>query len=271
MSEEDLKDVAGDAAEQDISEYENLENFVDLEDLSSLMDDDDFTDLEDLGDISDLDLDGDGILEDEAAQAQAEASLTEDDASDSAQAVSLDEPEQEMDYSDMASLDDLPDPSEIEDLGLFSDSGGQPDIPTPEIPVATSERHRWMIWLGIFWMIWMLQEEQPGRKYSRRRRCLILWVQKKMNYQMLLIPQIYKRILKQKRMELRHRLEKQNRMKCRSLFWKKSRKRKPLDLMTFLHWSRRRKMVRRMICRHYWRGCLRMICRSFLRKAARKI
>ena len=50
MSEEDLKDVAGDAAEQDISEYENLENFVDLEDLSSLMDDDDFTDLEDLGD-----------------------------------------------------------------------------------------------------------------------------------------------------------------------------------------------------------------------------
>ena len=65
MSEEDLKDVAGDAAEQDISEYENLENFVDLEDLSSLMDDDDFTDLEDLGDISDLDLDGDGILEDE--------------------------------------------------------------------------------------------------------------------------------------------------------------------------------------------------------------
>ena len=26
MSEEDLKDVAGDAAEQDISEYENLEN-----------------------------------------------------------------------------------------------------------------------------------------------------------------------------------------------------------------------------------------------------
>ena len=138
MSEEDLKDVAGDAAEQDISEYENLENFVDLEDLSSLMDDDDFTDLEDLGDISDLDLDGDGILEDEAAQAQAEASLTEDDASDSAQAVSLDEPEQEMDYSDMASLDDLPDPSEIEDLGLFSDSGEQPDIPTPEIPVATS-------------------------------------------------------------------------------------------------------------------------------------
>ena len=153
MSEEDLKDVAGDAAEQDISEYENLENFVDLEDLSSLMDDDDFTDLEDLGDISDLDLDGDGILEDEAAQAQAEASLTEDDASDSAQAeaslteddasdsaqaVSLDEPEQEMDYSDMASLDDLPDPSEIEDLGLFSDSGEQPDIPTPEIPEATS-------------------------------------------------------------------------------------------------------------------------------------
>lgn len=138
MSEEDLKDVAGDAAEQDISEYENLENFVDLEDLSGLMDDDDFTDLEDLGDISDLDLDGDGILEDEAAQAQAEASLTEDDASDSAQAVSLDEPEQEMDYSDMASLDDLPDPSEIEDLGLFSDSGEQPDIPTPEIPVATS-------------------------------------------------------------------------------------------------------------------------------------
>ena len=138
MSEEDLKDVAGDAAEQDISEYENLENFVDLEDLSSLMDDDDFTDLEDLGDISDLDLDGDGILEDEAAQAQAEASLTEDDASDSAQAVSLDEPEQEMDYSDMASLDDLPDPSEIEDLGLFSDSGEQPDIPTPEISEATS-------------------------------------------------------------------------------------------------------------------------------------
>ena len=133
------------------------------------------------------------------------------------------------------------------------------------------ERHRWMIWLGIFWMIWMLQEEQPGRKYSRRRRCLILWEQKKMNYQMLLIPQIYKRILKQKRTELRHRLEKQNRMKCRSLFWKKSRKRKPLDLMTFLHWSRRRKMVRRMICRHYWRGCLRMICRSSLRKAARKI
>ncbi len=138
MSEEDLKDVAGDAAEQDISEYENLENFVDLEDLSGLMDDDDFTDLEDLGDISDLDLDGDGILEDEAAQAQAEASLTEDDASDSAQAVSLDEPEQEMDYSDMASLDDLPDPSEIEDLGLFSDSGEQPDIPTPEISEATS-------------------------------------------------------------------------------------------------------------------------------------
>ena len=68
-----------------------------------------------------------------------------------------------------------------------------------------------------------------------------------------------------------NRLEKQNRMKCRSLFWKKSRKRKPLDLMTFLHWSRRRKMVRRMICRHYWRGCLRMICRSSLRKAARKI
>lgn len=152
MSEEDLKDVAGDAAEQDISEYENLENFVDLEDLSSLMDEDDFTDLEDLGDISDLDLDGDGILEDEAAQAeeaasltkdaaaqaQAEASLTEDAASDSAQAVSPDEPEQEMDYSDMASLDDLPDLSEIEDLGLFSDSGEQADIPTPEIPVTAS-------------------------------------------------------------------------------------------------------------------------------------
>lgn len=154
MSEEDLKDVAGDAAEQDISEYENLENFVDLEDLSSLMDEDDFTDLEDLGDISDLDLDGDGILEDEAAQAQAEeaasltedaaaqaqaeASLTEDDASDSVQAVSPDEPEQEMDYSDMASLDDLPDLSEIEDLGLFSDSGEQADIPIPEIPEATS-------------------------------------------------------------------------------------------------------------------------------------
>lgn len=152
MSEEDLKDVAGDAAEQDISEYENLENFVDLEDLSSLMDEDDFTDLEDLGDISDLDLDGDGILEDEAAQAeeaasltkdaaaqaQAEASLTEAAASDSAQAVSPDEPEQEMDYSDMASLDDLPDLSEIEDLGLFSDSGEQADIPTPEIPVTAS-------------------------------------------------------------------------------------------------------------------------------------
>ena len=79
------------------------------------------------------------MTEDDASDsAQAEASLTEDDASDSAQAVSLDEPEQEMDYSDMASLDDLPDPSEIEDLGLFSDSGEQPDIPTPEIPEATS-------------------------------------------------------------------------------------------------------------------------------------
>lgn len=58
MSEEDIKDVAADAAEEEKSEYDKLADFVDLEDLSSLMGEDDFADLEDLGDISDLDLDG---------------------------------------------------------------------------------------------------------------------------------------------------------------------------------------------------------------------
>lgn len=180
MNEEDLKDVAEDAKEQEISEYESLQDFVDLEDLSSLMGEDDFADLEDLGDISDLDLDGDGILEDEAA--------SEDEPEDSAkESVSAEEPEgasedalqdvvsggepedalqdivsggepedagsgeeqgnplpdvvmpetdadilpgaeetaaedgQDQEYDDMVSLDDLPDLSEIEDLGLFSD------------------------------------------------------------------------------------------------------------------------------------------------------
>lgn len=133
MSEEDLKDVAGDAAEQEISEYENLENFVDLEDLSSLMGEDDFANLDDLGDISDLDLDGDGILEDEAAQME-ETESSDDTATESAEAVT--EEPQEEDYSDMALLDDLPDLSEIEDMGLFSDPGEQEqqDIPETEAP-----------------------------------------------------------------------------------------------------------------------------------------
>ena len=118
MNEEDLKDVAEDAKEQEISEYESLQDFVDLEDLSSLMGKDDFADLEDLGDISDLDLDGDGILEDEAA--------SEDEPEDSAkESVSAEEPEgasgEDQEYDDMVSLDDLPDLSEIEDPGLFSD------------------------------------------------------------------------------------------------------------------------------------------------------
>lgn len=118
MNEEDLKDVAEDAKEQEISEYESLQDFVDLEDLSSLMGKDDFADLEDLGDISDLDLDGDGILEDEAA--------SEDEPEDSAkESVSAKEPEgasgEDQEYDDMVSLDDLPDLSEIEDPGLLSD------------------------------------------------------------------------------------------------------------------------------------------------------
>lgn len=118
MNEEDLKDVAEDAKEQEISEYETLQDFVDLEDLSSLMGEDDFADLEDLGDISDLDLDGDGILEDEAASG--------DEPEDSAKkSVSAEETAaedgQDQEYDDMVSLDDLPDLSEIEDLGLFSD------------------------------------------------------------------------------------------------------------------------------------------------------
>lgn len=118
MNEEDLKDVAEDAKEQETSEYETLQDFVDLEDLSSLMGEDDFADLEDLGDISDLDLDGDGILEDEAASG--------DEPEDSAKkSVSAEETAaedgQDQEYDDMVSLDDLPDLSEIEDLGLFSD------------------------------------------------------------------------------------------------------------------------------------------------------
>ena len=59
MSEEDIKDAAVDAAEEEKSEYDKLADFVDLEDLSSLMGEDDFADLDDLGDISDLDLNGD--------------------------------------------------------------------------------------------------------------------------------------------------------------------------------------------------------------------
>lgn len=58
MSEEDIKDAAADAAEEEKSEYDKLADFVDLEDLSSLMGEDDFANLDDLGDISDLDLDG---------------------------------------------------------------------------------------------------------------------------------------------------------------------------------------------------------------------
>lgn len=167
MSEEDLKDVAGDAAEQEKSEYENLADFVDLEDLSSLMGEDDFTDLDDLGDISDLDLDGDGILEDEAAQmeegetdlpeeetartgesvgspedaaAQLQMDLPKDDTTpESTEVASMDDaPEREPDYSDMASLDDLPDLSEIEDLGMFSDSEEQSNTPAVEVPESTS-------------------------------------------------------------------------------------------------------------------------------------
>lgn len=167
MSEEDLKDVAGDAAEQEKSEYENLADFVDLEDLSSLMGEDDFTDLDDLGDISDLDLDGDGILEDEAAQmeegktdlpeeetartgesvgspedaaAQLQMDLPKDDTTpESTGVASMDDaPEREPDYSDMASLDDLPDLSEIEDLGMFSDSEEQSNTPAAEVSESTS-------------------------------------------------------------------------------------------------------------------------------------
>lgn len=138
MSEEDLKDVAGDAAEQEKSEYENLADFVDLEDLSSLMGEDDFTDLDDLGDISDLDLDGDGILEDEDAQLQTD--LPKDDTTpESTKVASMDDaPERETDYSDMASLDDLPDLSEIEDLGMFSGSEEQSNTPAAEVPESTS-------------------------------------------------------------------------------------------------------------------------------------
>lgn len=123
MNEEDLKDVAEDAKEQEISEYETLQDFVDLEDLSSLMGEDDFADLEDLGDISDLDLDGDGILEDEAASGDEpeDSAKKSVSAEETAAEETAAEDGQDQEYDDMVSLDDLPDLSEIEDLGLFSD------------------------------------------------------------------------------------------------------------------------------------------------------
>lgn len=123
MNEEDLKDVAEDAKEQETSEYETLQDFVDLEDLSSLMGEDDFADLEDLGDISDLDLDGDGILEDEAASGDEpeDSAKKSVSAEETAAEETAAEDGQDQEYDDMVSLDDLPDLSEIEDLGLFSD------------------------------------------------------------------------------------------------------------------------------------------------------
>ncbi len=72
---------------------------------------------------------------------------------------------------------------------------------------------------------------------------MILWVQKKMNYQMLLIPQIYKRILKQKRTELWHRLEKQNRQKRgggeMTLIWEELGEMLPDRDTPEQHWERR--------------------------------
>ena len=135
MNEEDLKDVAEDAKEQEISEYESLQDFVDLEDLSSLMGEDDFADLEDLGDISDLDLDGDGILEDEAA--------SEDEPEDSAkESVSAEEPEgaSEDALQDVVSggepedaLQDIVSGGEPEDAGSGEEQGNPlPDVVMPE-------------------------------------------------------------------------------------------------------------------------------------------
>lgn len=138
MSDNDLKDVPQDAAEEK-SEYENLADFVDLEDLSSLMSEDDFMDLDDLGDISDLDLDGDGELDEESeenAESGEEPELAPDMA-DLQPVPETEEPEEvptaadageaseektaPADYEDMASLSDLPDLSEIEGFDFSDD------------------------------------------------------------------------------------------------------------------------------------------------------
>ena len=108
MSEEDIKDAAVDAAEEEKSEYDKLADFVDLEDLSSLMGEDDFADLDDLGDISDLDLNGDeeDIPTDMTEKLPEQQPLVKDEVPEQSNQAETVEKAQVTEESE-ASLDDL--------------------------------------------------------------------------------------------------------------------------------------------------------------------
>lgn len=108
MSEEDIKDAAVDAAEEEKSEYDKLADFVDLEDLSSLMGEDDFADLDDLGDISDLDLNGDeeDISADMTEKLPEQQPLVKDEVPEQSNQAETVEKAQVTEESE-ASLDDL--------------------------------------------------------------------------------------------------------------------------------------------------------------------
>lgn len=108
MSEEDIKDAAVDAAEEEKSEYDKLADFVDLEDLSSLMGEDDFADLDDLGDISDLDLNGDeeDIPADMTEKLPEQQPLVKDEVPEQSNQAETVEKAQVTEESE-ASLDDL--------------------------------------------------------------------------------------------------------------------------------------------------------------------
>ena len=108
MSEEDIKDAAVDAAEEEKSEYDKLADFVDLEDLSSLMGEDDFADLDDLGDISDLDLNGDeeDIPADMTEKLPEQQPLVKDEVPEQSNQAETVEKAQGTEESE-ASLDDL--------------------------------------------------------------------------------------------------------------------------------------------------------------------
>lgn len=108
MSEEDIKDAAVDAAEEEKSEYDKLADFVDLEDLSSLMGEDGFADLDDLGDISDLDLNGDeeDIPADMTEKLPEQQPLVKDEVPEQSNQAETVEKAQVTEESE-ASLDDL--------------------------------------------------------------------------------------------------------------------------------------------------------------------